>query len=153
MEWEPHINMIYPKISRSIKIIVRLRQFCLTETILVVYNSRTLPFLQYCCIIWVSTSSIHIPPLLGPQIRAIQMIIKFLLCAHSYPLFKTLHILDIFKIYKHQLSCFVFLHTAKLQPITLSFRFHFYLWFSQVLNQAKEQPSHLFSQNNLPLSA
>ena len=108
--------MIYPKISKSIKITVKLRQFCLTETLLVVYNSRTLPFLQYCSIIWVSNSCIHIPPFLGLQTKVIQIIVKYLLCAHSYPLFKTLHILDIFKIYKHQLSCFVFLHTAKLQP-------------------------------------
>ena len=62
-----------------------------------------------------------------PPEKLVQIITKFPPCAHSYPLFKTLHILDIFKIYKNQVSCFVFLHAAKLQPITLSFLFHLYL--------------------------
>ena len=138
--------MIYPKISKIIN--CQLTQFCLTEPLLTVYNSRTLPCLQYCSIIWPGSllALFTYPPLLGLQIRAIQTIIKSLLCAHSYP-----HS-SYNQFYKHQVSCFVFNHAEKLQPITLSFLFHFYLKFSQVLYQAKEQPSHLFSQNNLPVS-
>ena len=39
---QPHIKMISSKIAKSIGIIVKLRQFCLTETLLTLYNSLIL---------------------------------------------------------------------------------------------------------------
>ena len=40
--------------------------------------------------------------------------------AHTYPLFNKFKILNIFNIYKYQVSCFVFLHMQKLLPSPLS---------------------------------
>ena len=39
--------------------------------------------------------------------------------AHTYPLFNKFKILNIFNIYKYQVSCFVFLHMQKLLPSPL----------------------------------
>ena len=130
------LNWVQHWVSRIglLKSIVNLQQLCLSEILLTVYNSRILPCLQYCSMIWDSIHSFH-------HFQASRKSCsdhKSPPCAHSYPLLKTLHNLNIFKIYKHQLSCFVFLHAAKLQPITLSFLFQIYLWFSQVLYQVKE---------------
>ena len=94
---QPHKKMIYSKIAKSIGIIVKLRQFCLTrtETLLTLYNSWILPCLQYCSIIWASTYSTHLLPLLRLQKKAIRIITNSPPRAHSYPLFKTLQILEI----------------------------------------------------------
>ena len=52
---------------------------------------------------WLNGSRPHSPP-----------------CAHSYPLFNKFKILNIFNIYKYQVSCFVFFHMQKLLPSPLS---------------------------------
>ena len=84
--------MISFKVAKSIKIIVHLRQFCLTEIPLNVFNSRILPCLQYTALLFgplLTLFTYH-------QFYAARKSSSPF--AHSYPLFKTLHILDIFKI-------------------------------------------------------
>ena len=123
--------MISSKVAKSIKITVNLRHFCLTEILLTVYNPRILPCLPLMPTVLVNDVGLYLlcshTTTSTPPEKAVQIIIKFPPCAHSYPLFKTLHILSTFKMYKHQVSCFVFLHATKPQPITLSFLFHLYL--------------------------
>ena len=65
--------MISFKVPKSIKIIVHLRQFCLTAIPLTVFNSQILPCLQYCAIIWASTYFIHILPILRRQKKQFTM--------------------------------------------------------------------------------
>ena len=78
-----------------------------SPTLFTLYNSRKLPCRQYinCSIVWASTYSIRIPPLLGLQKKSYSDHNYFwtFLCTLTQ-FFKTLHILDIFKIYKHQVS-------------------------------------------------
>ena len=94
--------MISCNVAKSIKIIVNLWQFCLTEILLTVYNSRIISMstvLLYYQGLYLLYS--HITTSSPPE-KAVQIITKSPPCAHSYPLFKTLHILAIFKIYKQQ---------------------------------------------------
>ena len=55
--WQPHIKVVLSKITKSIGIIIKLRQFLLSNTLCTLYNSLILPYLQYCSIIWASTYS------------------------------------------------------------------------------------------------
>ena len=88
--------MISSKVAKSIK------------TFLTAYNLRILSCLHAVLLYYVELYLLysHATTCRPPQ-KAVQIITKSPSCAHSYPLFKTLHILDIFKIYKHRLSCFV----------------------------------------------
>ena len=94
-------------------------------------NSFILPYLQYCSIIWASTYSSHLQPLFRFQKKAIRIITHSPPRSHTYPLFNRLKILNIFNIYKHQLSCFIFLHIQKLLPSPLSSLF----WFNSDCHQ------------------
>ena len=79
-----------------------------------------LPYLQYCSIIWASTYSSHLQPLFRLQKKALRIITHSPPRAHTYSLFNKFKILNIFNIYKYQVSCFVFLHMQKLLPSPLS---------------------------------
>ena len=92
----------------------RCRQGCAGLQILI------LPYLQYFSIIWASTYSSHLQPLFHLQKKTLRIITHSPPRAHTYPLFNKFKILNIFNIYKYQVSCFVFLHMQKLLPSPLS---------------------------------
>ena len=71
------------------------------------YNSLILPYLQYCSIIWASTYSSHLQPLFLLQKKALRIITHSPPIAHTYSLFNKFKILNMFNIYKYQVSCFV----------------------------------------------
>ena len=113
LSWQPHIKAISSKIANN-WIIIKSPQFFLPNTLHTLYNSLILPYLQYCSIIWASTYSSHLQPLFRLQKKDIRTITHSPRRAHTYPLFSRLKILNIFNIYKHQVSCFIFLHMQKL---------------------------------------
>lgn len=120
LSWQAHIKAISSKIAKSTGIIIKSRQFFLSDTLCTLYNSLILPYLQYCSIIWASTYSSHLQPLFRLQKKALRIITHSPPRAHTYSLFNKLKILNIFNIYKYQVSCFVFLHMQKLLPSPLS---------------------------------
>ena len=89
-------------------IITKSRQFLLTNTLI----------LQYCSIVWASTYPSHLQPIFGLRKKALRIMTHSPPPppprAHDYSLFSTLNILNIFNIYKHQVSCFVFFHMEKI---------------------------------------
>ena len=120
LSWQAHIKAISSKIAKSTGIIIKSRQFFLSNTLCTLYNSLILPYLQYCSIIWASTYSSHLQPLFRLQKKALRIITHSPPRAHTYSLFNKFKILNIFNIYKYQVSCFVFLHMQKLLPSPLS---------------------------------
>ena len=81
-------------------------------------HSAIIVYLQYCSIIWASTYSSHLQPLFRLQKKALRIITHSPARAHTYSLFNKFKILNIFNIYKYQVSCFVFPHMQKLLPLT-----------------------------------
>ena len=51
LSWQAHIKVISAKVAKSTGIIIKSRQFFLTNTPLTLYSSLVLPYLQCCCII------------------------------------------------------------------------------------------------------
>ena len=69
---------------KSIGIITKCRQFFLINTLHTLYNSSVLPYLQYYSIIWASTYSSHLQPLLLFKKNASRITYTFsTTCAHS----------------------------------------------------------------------
>jgi len=65
-------------------------------------------------------NSSHLQPLFRLQKKALKIITHSPPRTHTYSLFNKFKILNIFNIYKYQVSCFVFLHMQNLLPSPLS---------------------------------
>ena len=134
-------------------------------TLCTLYNSLILPYLQYCAIIWASTYTSHLQPLFRLQKKALRIITHSPPRAHTYSLFNKFKILNIFNIYKYQVSCFVFLHMQELLLSPLSSLFVLNSDCYQYLTRQKDSlhlHTHKYSfslrvqgaqsWNNIPLS-
>ena len=145
LSWQAHIKAISSKIAKSTGIIIKSRQFFLSNTLCTLYNSLILPYLQYCSIIWASTYSSHLQPLFRLQKKALRIITHSPPGAHTYSLFNKFKILNIFNVYKYRVSCFVFLHMQKLLPSPLSSLFVLNSDCHQYLTRQKKQLTSLYS--------
>jgi hypothetical protein len=125
LSWIPHIQSITTKISKNIGIIAKSHHSLDRSTLSVLYNSLILPYLQYCTIIWGSSYTTHLHPLLQCQKKVMRIIMHSPPLTLSKPLFKELNILTVFQIYEFQLSCFIFRHLNNLLPSPISCLFEF----------------------------
>ena len=94
LSWTPHIKSITSKISKTIGVISKSRKFLNKSTLLTLYNSLILPYLQYCTLIWGSTYKTHLHSLLLCQKKVARIITHSPPLSHSKPLFLELHILN-----------------------------------------------------------
>ena len=164
LSWKPHITTICTKASKVIGIICKSRQYLASNTLITLYNSLFLPYLNYCNLIWASTYTSHIEPLFLLQKKAVRIITFSPSRTHTKPLFLKLNILPIYSIYKYQISCFVFSHINKLLPAPLSSLFQFNLEYHDYLTRSRSNLHKQFLKyhfavrfqapsiwNNLPL--
>ena len=114
LSWQAHIKAISSKIAKSTGIIIKSRQFFFSNTLCTLYNSL---ILSYYLGIHLLVSFTTPFPL---QKKALRIITHSPPRAHTYPLFNKFKILNIFNIYKYQVSSFVFLHMQQLLPSPLS---------------------------------
>ena len=94
LSWQVHVKAISSKVAKSIGILIKSRQFFLTNTLLTLYSSLVLPYRQCCCIVWASTYSSHLQPLFRLQTKALRIITDLPPRAHTLPLFTTHRILS-----------------------------------------------------------
>ena len=64
LRWSDHINYIKNKISKSIGIINKTRNFLNKNTLRNLYYTFIYPYLIYCIEIWGNTNDIHLDPLI-----------------------------------------------------------------------------------------
>ena len=121
--WNINIYSVY--ISKTIGVISKSRKFLNKPTLLTLYNSIILPYLQYCTFIWGSTYKTHLHSLLLCKKKVARIVTYSPPLSHSKPLFLELHILNIHLIYNYQLACFVFQHINHLLPLPVSSLFQF----------------------------
>ena len=80
------------------------------------YNSLMLPYLMYCTTAWAGGSPNRLKPIFLLQKRVIRIIAGVHYLAHSSPLFKSLNLLSIYDIYRHQLATLMYRHQSGLLP-------------------------------------
>ena len=88
--------------------------------IIQLFNTPISSILFYYLGIHISTYPSHLQPLFRLQKKALRIITHSPWRAHTYSLFNKFKILNIFNIYKYQVSCFVFLHMQELLLSPLS---------------------------------
>lgn len=91
LKWKPHVEMIRKKISKTIGVMNRLKNTVTSETLLIIYNSLILSYLNYGIINWGCNSE----SLFKIQKKAIRVIGKVKYNAHTSPLFKKFSVLKI----------------------------------------------------------
>ena len=95
LNWKKHIDHISKKISRSIGILYKLRQYVNSDTMLSLYYTLVYPYLTYCNIIWGNACKTYLKPLFLIQKRIIRILSNVQFLEHTKPLFKNLNILKI----------------------------------------------------------
>ena len=123
LNYKYHIEELCKKISRSIGILYKLRPFVTTKILTNVYYTIVYPFLLYGIVTWGSACNSLLNPLHIMQKRFVRMatfndqypIIPGPL-THTPPLFYKLGILNIFDIFKLQVSKFVYESINNIGP-------------------------------------
>lgn len=113
LNWKPHLSKISAKISKTIGVLSRLKNFLPIEILRLIYNGLILPHINYSILCWgfVNTNRI-----LLLQKKAVRLISGKKFNTHSVALFKSLCILKVDDIFCRVLLKFYFLHSHKLLP-------------------------------------
>jgi len=69
LSWKFHLSELPKKLARTCKIFFKIRSLLPINTLILVYNSLFLPFLQYGIIVWGQTFTSYLEPLVLIQKR------------------------------------------------------------------------------------
>ena len=102
LKWNYHIDHLSSVISRNIGILNRAKFFLNVKHRLLLYNSLVLPYINYCCLIWGFTFSVHLHKIELLQKRAVRIVDDQHYLSHSDPIFKKLRLLKVQDIAQQQ---------------------------------------------------
>ena len=108
LNWKSHISLIRSKISKSIAILKLLKFIYPTKILRTIYMSLIYSHLNYCNLIWGGAENTNLEPLFKLQKKAVRIINNSHYLDHTPPIFKSLKILNVFKIYILNCSLFIF---------------------------------------------
>ena len=108
LKFNSHIRYISNKISKSIGILHRIKNYLPISTLRSLYFSFINPYLLYCNLIWGGTYFIHLDILVKLQKRAIRIVNKCSFLSHTNSLFYSNSILKLIDIHKLQLALYIF---------------------------------------------
>jgi hypothetical protein len=108
LKFGSHISSICGKLSKSIGIMNKLKNYVPGNTLIQLYYSFVYPYLIYCNQIWGGTFDNHLKPLITLQKRIILIITNQPFLAHTNQLFYDTKILKIPDIHIFLLAQFVF---------------------------------------------
>ena len=90
----------------------------------IMYHAHVSSILNYCNVIWANTYDSHLTPLILIQKRIIRNICRADFLAHTDPLFRELHILQIIDIRKLSLATYFYKHRHTLEePLRANHRY------------------------------
>ena len=98
LTWKEHINLIANKISRTVGVINRLKNYIPENALLTIYNTLIIPHLNYEILTWGFNSD----RIFKIQKKTVRSITLSKYNAHTEPIFKTLKLLKINDIFKCQ---------------------------------------------------
>ena len=116
LSWRPHITNISTIISRNIGIINRLKFHIPLSSLLTLYFSLILPYLNYGLLAWGSAHQNLLDKLLLLQKKVIRIICGVPPRSHTEPLFIKHEILKIKDLYFFQLGQFMFNYNVNALP-------------------------------------
>ena len=108
LTWTTHIAYISSKIAKSVGIIKKVSNVLNRNSLISLYTSLVVPYLNYCNLIWGNASTCHLNRIHLLQKKAVRTIYELPLCAHTARYFVQCNVLNIYDIYK--LNCSIFLY-------------------------------------------
>ena len=108
LDWRYHIDFVLSKISKYVGIFYKLSHYIPKSVLLLLYNSLIYPHLIYAIEIWGNTTKTLLNPILLLQKKLIRIISGAEYLAHSAPLFYSLKVLDIYKVYSLHMKLLAF---------------------------------------------
>ena len=106
LNWKAHISHICNKVSKSIAILRIVRSIFPLNVLKMIYISLIYSHLNYCNLIWGGAENGIIEPLFKLQKKAIRIMTKSSYLEHTAPLFKSLALIPVHKVY--DLNCTLF---------------------------------------------
>ena len=108
LKFQAHVHKVCNKISKSIGIMYKLRNYVSLCVMKQVYYSLIYPYLNYCIRIYAATYSTHLTRLFILQKRAIRIINRESYLAHTNDLFKSNNILKVPDIYRLNVGLYMY---------------------------------------------
>ena len=108
LSWKAHISHISGKISKSIAILRILRYSFPKNVLRMIYMSLIFSHINYCNLIWGSAKKTILEPLFKLQKKAVRLVNNSQYLDHSDPIFNSLKILTVHKVFK--LNCLIFIY-------------------------------------------
>ena len=122
LTWKYHIDHLCSKASKNIGIMRKLRRFLDSETMVTMYYSFIYPYFNYCIHVWGSTYKTYLNKVLLLQKRVVRIISGVDRQTHTRPLFTSLALLDINKLYFYNIGLMMYkYHHVKLPSIFVNF--------------------------------
>ena len=104
LNWTKHMDTLSAKIAKTVGILNTLKHVLPTNILKMIYNSLILCHLNYGILLWGGGLSImQMINFTNSKKKAIRIITSSNFLAHSEPIFKQLHLLKSYDIYKCQL--------------------------------------------------
>ena len=108
LSWKTHIENTVRTISRNIGVINRLKSHIPSSSLLTLYSSLILPYLNYGILAWGNTHQILLEKLLIQQKKVLRIICNVPPRSHTDSLFSKHKILRIHDLYRFQLGQFMY---------------------------------------------
>ena len=113
LNWKGQTSKIANKVSRTIGVLTKLKQYLPSRILLTIYNTLIVPHLNYGILAW----GYHPGRLVNLQKKAVRAITSSAYNAHNSPIFKNCHILKIYDIHTLQQLKFYYKMVPKNLPI------------------------------------
>ena len=123
LKWNYHIDHLTLVISRNIGIMNRSKLFLDKQSLLLLYNSLVLPYINYCCLVWGFTFPTYLHKIELLQKRAVRIIDNQHRLAHTDPIFLHLKLLKVNDIAKQQLIILMHRKLVSFIPPQLDYMF------------------------------
>ena len=109
LKWSVHIDVVICKISKTIGIISKVRHLIPQELTRLLYITLVEPYINYCNIVWASPDpTTKLDKIFKIQKTYCRLITFSKSRAHSLELFQRLNILNVYKLHKYQLLCYMY---------------------------------------------
>ena len=139
IKWCEHISYVKNKVSKGIGIIFKARPVLDQKCLLTLYNSFVYPYLIYCIEIWGYSISNSTTTAILAQKKVVRIITFSHYLAHTLPLFQSLSILPVVKLFLNQIGIVMYRYCNGLLPNVMNILY--------VKN--KDIHSHNIRSNNL----
>ena len=116
LKWCEHISYVKNKVSKGLGIIFKARMYVDKKCLRSLYHSFVHPYLTYSIETWGSASKIHLHPLFFTQKKVVRIITFSHYLAHTHPLFLSLSILPLDKLFLNQIGIVMYKYCNSLLP-------------------------------------